>query len=232
MEQTLLANRYRLERQLARGGMGAVYLAWDQKFDRPVALKVAEPGAMNVEHFKARFRREARIGDFLGRSPGFVRALDWGELPGSRLYLAMDLVPYARTLDLCSGGIHERLARLAGAAELVARAHARGVIHRDLKPANFLVGTDGSVFLADFGLAKRVGEDQSDDPLVSSTFTTRTGIGFGTPDFMAPEQFEDAKTADMRADVYSLGVMLFFALTGDLPFKGKAPSEIMRVQMM
>jgi serine/threonine-protein kinase len=211
-----IARRYKLERVLGQGGMGKVYLARDEKFGSPVALKVATACGQDFDAFKARFVREARIGHKLGRTEGFVRALDWGELPDSRLYLAMDLVPGARPLDLCEGSLEERVVRLREAAGLVVRAHARGVIHRDLKPENFLRGGDGKLWLADFGLAKVLGEKE----LAKDGALTQTGVGMGTPRYMPPEQFEDVKGVDARADVYALGVMLFVALAGKPPFDG------------
>jgi serine/threonine-protein kinase len=203
--------------------MGAVYLAHDTKFGEEVALKVAAAMGGAYERFKQRFIREARIGNRLGRASGFVRAFDWGELAGGRLYLAMDLVPGAGPLDLSSGPLGERLQRLAVAAVLVGRAHREGIVHRDLKPENLLQSKDGSLSLSDFGLAKLVGE--GDDPAGDPTNVdlTTSHVGMGTPRYMAPEQFEDARGVDQRADVYSLGVMLYRALTGAFPYDGSSP---------
>ncbi len=154
-----------------------------------------------------------------------MRALDWGELGATQLYLVMDLVEGARTLDLVSGSLPERLGRLRAAAALVAHAHGAGVIHRDLKPSNFLVGSDGQVRLADFGLAKARGEVEPE----ATAGLTLTGIGMGTAPYMPPEQFDDVKTVDERADVYALGVMLFLALTkGKLPFEGSASALLQK----
>ncbi|MCO5168277.1 MAG: serine/threonine protein kinase [Planctomycetes bacterium] len=225
----VLADRYVVERTLGRGGMGAVYEALDRKFGARVALKVAAATGAGHDEFKARFAREARIGHLLGRRRGVVRALDWGELPdGVRLYVAMDLVADARPLDLTSGTLDERLARLQRAAEIVADAHAQGVVHRDLKPANLLQGADGELYLTDFGLAKAAGDEAADpDGSAVTALVTQSGLGFGTPLFMAPEQFDDAKRVDARADVYALGVMLFVALTGEYPFPGATPATIL-----
>ncbi|MBX3466049.1 MAG: serine/threonine protein kinase [Planctomycetes bacterium] len=225
----VLADRYVVERTLGQGGMGAVYEALDRKFGARVALKVAAATGAGHDEFKARFAREARLGHRLGRRRGVVRALDWGELPdGVRLYLALDLVAGARPLDLQAGPLPERLRRLLRAAEIVADAHAQGIVHRDLKPANLLEGADGELYLTDFGLAKATGDDEADpDGSALTAPVTRSGLGFGTPLFMAPEQFEDAKRADARADVYALGVMLFVALTGEYPFPGASPTSIL-----
>jgi serine/threonine protein kinase len=137
--ETRVASRYVIERELGQGGMGSVYVARDEKFATAVALKIASAsGALHAE-FKERFVREARIGGRLGRQTGFVRAFDWGELDGTTLYLAMDLVEKARPLDLRTGTREERLKRLVAGARLVALVHAQGVVHRDVKPQNFLV---------------------------------------------------------------------------------------------
>ncbi len=222
---TVIADRYTLEKELGRGGMGAVFVAKDKKFGGKVALKIAQAAGLTLDEFRARFAREARIGHRLGRSEGFVRALDWGEIPGSSLYLAMDLVEGAKPLDLTSGSLEERLERFGRAAKLVETAHGLGVVHRDLKPANMLVAANGKIYLADFGLAKS--KDVEDEP---QTQLTRTGLGMGTPAFMPPEQFEDARSADERADIYALGVMLFVALAGKLPYDG-SPTAIMQRQI-
>ena len=228
---TVVGERYVVERMLGRGGMGAVYLAHDRKFALPVALKVAAAAGASHREFEARFVREARIGHLLGRRPGFVRALDWGRFGegGVCLYLALDLVRDARMLDLGEGSLAARMERLLECARLVADAHAQGVIHRDLKPQNFLVGADGALSLCDFGLAKLLdGPEELEAELAPSL--TQSLMALGTPRYMAPEQFEDAKRVDRRADVYALGVMLFHALTGDHPYPGPRPMEVLRQQ--
>ncbi|MGE0710379.1 MAG: protein kinase [Planctomycetota bacterium] len=212
---------YRILELLGRGGMGSVYLAEDTRGgDRRVALKVVRDRDGDPA-LRRRFEREAAIGHELGKSPGFVRALDWGPAPEG-LYLALELVEDARSLDLITGTLLDRLRRVAIACGIVAEAHRRGVVHRDLKPQNFLVTRDDQVFLTDFGLAK-VTEDQDlleveAEGAGDRNSVTRTGACLGTPAYMAPEQFDDAKYADQRADSYSLGVMLFLALTGNYPF--------------
>ncbi|MCW8139143.1 MAG: serine/threonine protein kinase, partial [Planctomycetota bacterium] len=221
---TRVANRYVIERKLAQGGMSAVFVALDTKFDRAVALKLAFPETTDYESFRLRFRREAVIGAMLGRlSTGFVRALDWGELEDASLYLVMDLVVDARELELVTGPRHERLERLARAAALVEEVHGLDIVHRDLKPANFLTSPDGKLHLADFGLAKLLGdpeEERGRDHRIGHL--TSTGLALGTPYYMAPEQ-ASAKHVDLRADVYPLGVMLFLALTNELPYQGTLP---------
>ncbi len=236
----IVGGRYRVERRLAQGGMSAVFVATDTKFDRPVALKVAVAEAADFDDFKARFRREALIGHMLGQfSTGFVRALDWGEAGERTLYMVMDLVPGARELDLISGPREVRLERLARAATLVDEVHALGIVHRDIKPANFLVSADGTIHLADFGLAKVLAafDDEDEERALRASqrapedglgHLTQTGLALGTPYYMAPEQ-ASARNVDRRADVYPLGVMLYLGLTSELPFQGNLP-ELLAAQ--
>ncbi len=226
---TIVAGRYLIERELGRGGMGSVHAAVDQKFGSRVAVKLAISTG-SLEEFRARFAREARLGHLLGDQPGFVRVRDWGEVgDGRTLYLVMDLVEGAKPLDLKEGSLEDRVRRLATAATIVARLHEQGVIHRDLKPANFLVAKSGDVRLADFGLAKGGPETTGVEDLPTGGLTL-TGAGMGTPTFMPPELFDDAKRADERADVYALGAMLFYAISGRLPFSGSV-TEIISRQM-
>ncbi|MCO5170024.1 MAG: bifunctional serine/threonine-protein kinase/formylglycine-generating enzyme family protein [Planctomycetes bacterium] len=225
-----IADRYVVERALAQGGMGAVFVARDERLGARVALKVTAAAGATREQVSRRFAREARIGGRLGsRHPGFVRALDWGRVDAVQLYLAMDLVEGARPLDLQQGSLEERVARWRRAADLVRLAHSQGVLHRDLKPANFLQAPDGAVFLTDFGLAKVVGTDD-DDASGEQASLTLTGVGMGTPRYMPPEQLDDAKRVDARADVYALGCMLFEAATLRSPYPGSTPAAIATAQ--
>jgi serine/threonine protein kinase len=229
---TRVADRYVIDRPLAKGGVGTVYVALDERLRVRVALKVTAAGGTAAAALQARFTREARIGHMLGRCDvGFVRVTDVGRLADDvQLFLAMDLVEDGAPLDLRSGTREERLARWRAAADLVRRAHDRGVVHRDLKPANFLRAPDGMIYLSDFGLAKIVGEPEDEAGLVGS-MQTATGHSFGTPSYMPPEQFEDAKQAGVQADVYALGCMLFEALVGQLPYPGPTPSAVMTAQV-
>jgi tetratricopeptide (TPR) repeat protein/tRNA A-37 threonylcarbamoyl transferase component Bud32 len=224
---TLVADRYTVEHELGRGAMGAVHLAWDRLVETWVALKVGRPlERMSQEQFRARFLREAKIGQRLGQHEGLVRARDWGQLDPERCWLVMDLVRGARPLCLVAGTRRERVALLLRCARLVSEVHRLGVVHRDLKPENFLRDEAGQVLLGDFGLAKVVDEDAAGDDPALAVQLTLAGTSLGTPHYMAPEQHRDAGLADPRADVYSLGVMLFEALTGRLPFGGAKPREI------
>ncbi len=227
---TVVGSRWRLERSIGRGGMSEVHAAVDLQGGPPVAVKTAWPrGVMTPDEFVVRFRREVEIGRRLGKdAAAFVRVSDWGPLPGGGLFLVMDLVDGARELDLTGGTRPERLARLAHAAGLVARAHALGVVHRDVKPTNFLVGPAGDTRLADFGCAKLVDKDAPESALGG---LTATGTALGSLAFMAPEQL-DAKKAGLPADVFSLGVMLWIALVGRTPFPGRRSEHLTRLRCL
>jgi len=216
---TRIADKFVIERRIGKGGMGEVYAAREVASGDRIALKLSTVrGAADV--FRERFNREAKIGNILGRVKGIVRARDWGELEdGWSLYLAMDLVEDAKILDLKLGSLRERVLRMVEVCELVAEVHAHGVVHRDVKPANFMQTPDGEIHLADFGLAKTLrGEMVPELRELENSSLTKTGVTLGTPAYMAPEQFDDAKYADERADVFSLGVMAYRAVTGRFPY--------------
>jgi eukaryotic-like serine/threonine-protein kinase len=232
-EGEVLEGRYELHKELGKGGMGAVWRATDRKFSTQVAVKIAQPPTQALEEFRARFKREAQLGYTLGRQSGFVRAFDWGSCGKRGLFLAMDLVEGARSLDIKRGTLTERLNRLEEASRIVGEAHALQIVHRDLKPANFFVDAKGSIRLGDFGLAKQLGEAaEAEAPGTTDPMLTQVGIGMGTPQYMPPEQFEDAREVDVRVDVYALGVMLYRALCGgEYPYPGKTPHAVLAKQM-
>lgn len=225
----MIAGRYRLEGKLGDGGMSSVWAAADaQGHGERVAVKLAMPSGVSWDEFEARFQREAAIGRYLGKAHGFVRARACGKHGSRALFLVMDLIEDADELDLLNGPLLGRVDRLRRTAERVRDAHALGVVHRDLKPSNVLVRRgDGELFLADFGLAKVV--DAPADQGLTLDSLTLSGMTMGTLVYMAPEQMIDAKRAGPPADVFSLGVMLYVALTGDLPFKGKT-GEVVSTQ--
>jgi eukaryotic-like serine/threonine-protein kinase len=204
--------------EIARGGMGVVYRAWQRGLNRPVALKMMLPGRLASAEDLARFRNEAEAVAHLDH-PHIVPVHEVGEHEG-RSYFAMKLVE--------GGSLDHRLAdyldRPEAAASLVARvaraihhAHQRGILHRDLKPSNVLIDDDGQPLVTDFGLARRV---EGDGELTDS------GAILGSPPYMAAEQTSGRKGVVTTAtDVYGLGAILYATLTGRPPFRGDTPLE-------
>ncbi len=209
---TLIGERYRLGSQLASGGMGTVWDAHDTLLDRPVAVKVLHPGLAGGEEFRRRFRAEARAAARLSH-PGVVTMYDYGE-DGDVLFLAMELVPGESLHETLRRraplGVAEVMGITGQAADALAEAHARGLVHRDVKPANLLMAPDGTVKVADFGIARSVHV---------ATMTT-DGSVLGTVAYMSPEQIRGRPVAP-PSDVYSLGVVAYEALAGRRPFPGE-----------
>jgi len=235
----LTGTKYRVIRRLARGGMGTVFLAYDDQLDRHVALKVLDLPDESGE-LTARMKREAQIVARL-EHPGIVPIHDVGTLPDGRVFYAMKFVQgsrldeYARTAT----SLPDTLRVFQKACEAVAFAHAHGVIHRDLKPENVMVGAFGEVLVMDWGLAKVIRStpnssedgqaDQSNhasarseltgDAAARNSIDTLHGTVMGTPAYMAPEQaLGNTASFDERTDVYALGAMLYFLLAGRPPF--------------
>lgn len=197
---------------LGRGGMGAVYKARQPKLNRFVALKIIAGDAAADPHFAERFQREAQALAKLNH-PHIVSVFDFGET-GGLFYFLMEFVDGANLRTLMQSGEMKPEAALAlipAFCDALQYAHDEGVVHRDIKPENVLVDKKGRVKIADFGLAKLTGSDAHDHTL------TRTGMYLGTPRYMAPEQVEKPETVDHRADIYSLGVVFYEMLTGELP---------------
>lgn len=213
--------RYRVEKLLGQGGMGAVYLAHDLHLDRDVALKIPQINHLREKELLERFYREARAVATL-RHPGICPVYDVGEING-QTFLCMafiqgrPLVEYSRSsATQSSRAIAKLIMQLALALQ---EAHDIGVIHRDLKPANIMVSSRGEPVVMDFGLARRL---NSDDARV-----THSGDILGTPAYMSPEQVEgNPEGVGPASDQYSLGVILYELLTGQLPFQGNVLSII------
>src|SRR5262245_16080713 len=201
---------YRIEELIGRGGMGVVYRAYDLRLKRPVALKLVQPELARDERFRERFGRETELVMSL-EHPNVVPIYDAGEVDG-RLYLAMRLVSGTdlRRLLLAEGRLEptRALAICRQVANALDAAHYRNLVHRDVKPSNVLLDESENVYLADFGLTRRL-EDQE-----SPTGESRS---IGTLSYLAPEQIEGGPV-DGRADLYSLGCVLFECLTGRVPF--------------
>jgi streptogramin lyase len=201
---------YRLEALLGRGGMSVVYRAHDLALDRKVALKLLAPGLAEDERFRSRFLRESRVAASLDH-PNVIPIYEAGEAEG-QLCIAMRYVEGTDLKALLrSQGTLEPETALAFCAQVAAAldtAHTHGLVHRDVKPSNVLIAQGGHCYLADFGLTQDAA-DRSD--------LTMTGQVVGSVDYFAPEQIE-GKPVDGRADVYSLGCLLYECLTGSVPF--------------
>ena len=222
--QTSLADRYRIERQLGRGGMATVFLALDLRHDRPVALKVLHPQlalALGPERFHREIRLCARL-----QHPHILAVHDSGDADG-QLWFTM---PYVEGETLRSRLAREtqlpvddalRIAREV--ADALHYAHQHGVIHRDIKPENILLSGEHAL-VADFGLARAVSAE-TDERL------TETGLSLGTPHYMSPEQALAQRDVDQRTDVYSLGCVLYEMLAGEPPYTGRTPQAILAKQL-
>lgn len=209
---------------LGRGGMGAVYKARQKELDRIVALKILPPGIGHDRAFAERFTREAKALAKLNH-PHIVTLYDFGQVDGL-FYFFMEYVDGVNLRQLLSGrrmSPSEALAIVPQICEALQFAHDRGIIHRDIKPENILLGKDGQVKIADFGVAKIVagdaGEPLSSGAPPSQPEITESGRVLGTPQYMAPEQASHPLEVDHRADIYSLGVVFYQMLTGELPGK-------------
>jgi serine/threonine protein kinase len=207
---------------LGRGGMGVVYKARQRTLNRVVALKLLAPERVNDSRFSDRFAREARALAALNH-PNIVTIHDFGQA-GGFYFLLMEFVDGANLRQLLRArkfAPEEAVAIVPTICEALQYAHNRGIVHRDIKPENILLDKEGKVKIADFGIAKMLGA-KSDDG-ASSTPENATQNALGTPGYNAPEQKADPQRADNRADIYSLGVVFYEMLTGELPGKRIEP---------
>ncbi len=238
-EPDLAGTRYRLLERVARGGMGVVYAAEDEKLERRVALKVLDVPGTDGD-LANRLMREARV---LARleHPGIVPVHDVGTLADGRVFYTMKFVEGQRLDKFIEAveSVQDRLRLFLRICEAVAFAHARGVLHRDLKPANIMVGPFGEVLVMDWGLAKILRSeaqtaDRAADPEATilekpkqpgdandstkSSVITGHGTVMGTPGYMSPEQARgEVEVLDARSDIFSLGALLRFILTQKTP---------------
>ena len=203
---------------VGRGGMGIVYKARQKQLDRLVALKILSPTIARDPAFAERFAREARALALLSH-PHIVAVYDFGEKNGVFYFLMefVDGVNLRQLLNTSRLEPKQALAIVPQVCEALQYAHDNGIVHRDIKPENLLLDRHGRVKIADFGLAKLVGRGAQDLTL------TGTGQVMGTPQYMAPEQVEHPQEVDHRADIYSLGVVFYQMLTGELPIGRFAP---------
>ncbi|MET7384659.1 Stk1 family PASTA domain-containing Ser/Thr kinase [Streptomyces sp. NPDC005529] len=212
----VLDGRYRVDARIAVGGMATVYRALDIRLDRVVALKVMHPALAADGSFVDRFIREAKSVARLAH-PNVVQVFDQGT-DGSYVYLAMEYIAGCTLRDVLRdrGALQPRAALdiLEPVLAALGAAHRAGFVHRDMKPENVLIGDDGRVKVADFGLVRGV-----------DTVTSTTGAVLGTVSYLAPEQIEHG-TADPRVDVYACGVVLHEMLTGAKPHTGDSPAQV------
>ncbi len=205
---------HEVECLIGRGAMGAVYRAVQRRLGRTVAIKLLPPELAATGDFAARFEREARAMAALSH-PNIVAVHDFGHTTGGHAFIVMEHVEGAdlsRLLREAPQGltVPQALGLVSQICDALQYAHGKGCVHRDVKPQNVLVTPDGHVKIADFGLAKLIGPPQ---PALG---VTATGAVLGTPEYVAPEQLKGG-SVDHRADIYSLGVMFYEMLTGDLP---------------
>ena len=207
---------------LGRGGMGVVYKARQKSLDRLVALKILAPEREKDDQFAERFSREAKILAKLNQE-NIVTIHDFGAT-GGMYYLVMELVDGFNLRQLLDKGVmtpEKALTVVPAVCEALEYAHQQGVVHRDIKPENVLLDKQGRVKIADFGIAKILGRNeqaqgpQSADSVEAGDLTK--GERLGTPSYMAPEQVEKPTLVDHRADIYSLGIVFYEMLTGELP---------------
>jgi len=240
----LSGTRYTLRELIARGGMGVVYAAEDEKLHRRVALKVLDTAGTNAE-LTQRLIREARILAQL-EHPGIVPVHDVGTLPDGRVFYTMKFVEglrldeYVKQLD----SLPQRLRLFLRICDAAAFAHARGVLHRDLKPANVMVGSFGEVLVMDWGLAKILQEPTAAEETVvvssqkkisseeetQATVVTGHGTVMGTPGYMSPEQERgETEQIDARSDIFSLGALLKFVAASSQDRSERLPRALQAI---
>lgn len=213
--------RYHIIEPLGQGGMATVYKAFDTSLERNVAIKIIRTDkkeGTEQNEFLKRFQREAKALAQLDH-PYILKVLDYGEQEGIP-YLVMPFIQGGTLKEKMGQPMpyREAAALLMPIAQALDYAHKRKIIHRDVKPANILISESNSPLLSDFGIAKII---ESGD----STQLTAAGVGIGTPDYMAPEQW--AGQTDPRTDIYSLGIVFFQMITGRLPFSADTPAAVL-----
>jgi eukaryotic-like serine/threonine-protein kinase len=217
-------DHYNIESLVARSGMASIYRATDSRTGRIVAIKVPHPEVEGDPLFFDRFKREEAIGKKLDH-PGVMKVFE--DEDRRRIYMVMEWVDgrLLRQLLIEQKKLPiERAVRITlGICEALEYIHSQGVVHRDLKPENIMVDADDHIKLIDFGIAGAEGSRRL-------TFAKLTAA-MGTPDYISPEQVK-SKRGDARSDLYSLGVMLYEMLTGEVPFKGPNPFAIMNDRLL
>ena len=218
--------RYHILEQVGQGGMAVVYKAFDTRLEREVAFKIIRTelfGKAFIDRILKRFEREAKALARLDHAH-IIKVYDYGDHEGAP-YLVMQYVPAGTLKERAKQKLpwQQAVSLLLPIARALAYAHQRGVLHRDVKPSNILITQAGETILTDFGIAKLL-EDQEGQTL------TGTGVGVGTPEYMAPEQGL-GKAVDAKADIYALGVVLFELITGHKPYTADTPLAVLLKQV-
>lgn len=219
MIETLIGQRYRIKALIGEGGMASVYLALDEKLERKVAIKIMHPHLARNVDIRERFLLEARTVSGLDH-PNILRVYDFSGLDSEQLWIVMEILYGEDLAEYVKAFPHNRLQYIV--ATLITReicralheAHKLNIVHRDIKPENIMMLRNGHIKLMDFGIAK-----------VHRANATQTGIFMGSPSYMSPEQIRGTDV-DSRADIYSLSVLFYEILTGQLPFVGKSTAEV------
>ncbi len=221
--------RYKIERELGRGGVGLVFAAEDVEVGRVAALKILNEHASKAPDLVRRFVTEARITAQL-EHPGIVPVYDIGVLPSGEPFYTMRVISRHALSDVLRDPavrgdwpLSRLVSVFAQVCMALGYAHSRGVVHRDLKPDNVLIGDYGEVYVTDWGIAQVQASALRDGRESLGSEGTKAGSFLGTPGYMAPEQILDASSVDARSDVFALGVILYEILTSELPFAAKTP---------
>ena len=236
----LVGGRYRVIKRIGEGGMGMVYIAEHEAIEKKLAIKVLKDQYATREDVVARFQQEAKSASRV-KHEGVLEVFDFGRTEDNRFYIAMELLDgrdLAFVLEKEQRLVPMRAVRVAvQVARALAAAHGKGIVHRDLKPENIFVriGDDGREYIkiVDFGIAqlRAEGEDAADpEAKVSGRKLTKTGMIFGTPEYMSPEQ-ASGKSIDQRVDVYALGIIMFEMLAGRTPFQGETFMAILTAHL-
>ena len=217
--------QYQVTRKIGEGGMGQVYIAHQESIGRDVAVKFIIDQAANVTEFADRFEREVKICASLNHAH-IIKVFDYGRAPNvAAAYIVMEYLKGGTLADVIRNKSPLPLTTVIELFEQIASAldyaHSKGIIHRDLKPLNVLIDEGKNAYISDFGLAK----------LRTASSLTNTGMIMGTAAYMSPEQWKGKQPLDERADIYSLGIMLFEMITGRLPFEAETIESMLYLHL-